>query len=125
MFAALQRLRREAEQGKAQAQAELGWRYDIGEGVEQDYSQAVKLYRKAAEQGVSFAQFNLGLYYKNGWGVEQDSSQALKWFCRAAEQGHKDAFSFIGFLVLISDAQKQFCLYWFCPLPNGKYHLHR
>jgi TPR repeat protein len=40
-----------AEQGDAFAQFSLGIMYDNGEGVPQDYAEAVKWYRLAAEQG--------------------------------------------------------------------------
>ena len=46
--------------------------YRNGEGVPQDYAQAVKWYRKAAEQGYANAQFNLGLMYTKVEGVPQD-----------------------------------------------------
>jgi len=54
-------LRAKAEQGDASAQNSLGIRYDTGEGVPQDYAEAVKWYRLAAEQGYAAAQFNLGV----------------------------------------------------------------
>ena len=37
--------------GFAYAQYNLGVMYDNGQGVQQDYKEAVKWYRKAAEQG--------------------------------------------------------------------------
>ena len=37
--------------GNAVAQARLGWMYEKGEGVPQDYAQAAAWYLKAAEQG--------------------------------------------------------------------------
>jgi uncharacterized protein len=40
--------------------------YDNGNGVVQDYAEAVKWYRLAAEQGNAQAQYNLGLMYANG-----------------------------------------------------------
>ena len=40
-----------AEQGHASAQYNLGIMYEKGQGVPQDYAEAVKLFRKAAEQG--------------------------------------------------------------------------
>ena len=43
----------EAEQGHASAQYNLALKYDNGEGVLQDYKEAVKWYTKAAEQGHS------------------------------------------------------------------------
>ena len=50
-----------AEQGNADAQFNLGVMYDTGQGVRQDYAQAVQWYRKAAEQGLADAQYNLGV----------------------------------------------------------------
>ncbi len=40
-----------AEQGDADAQNKLGFMYDDGLGVPQDYAEAMKWYRNAAEQG--------------------------------------------------------------------------
>ena len=51
-----------ADQGDAAAQYNLGYMYEIGEGVPQDYVQALKWYRKAAEQGDASARFNPGLH---------------------------------------------------------------
>ena len=45
----------------AKAQLNLGNMYCNGDGVEQDYTEAVVWYRKAAEQGNAGAQFNLGV----------------------------------------------------------------
>ena len=42
--------RKAAEQGLADAQSNLGWMYERGEGVPQDYAEAVKRYRLASEQ---------------------------------------------------------------------------
>jgi len=54
--------------------------YYNGQGVPQDYVQAVKWYRLAAEQGVANAQVNLGVMYVNGQGVPRDYVQAVKWY---------------------------------------------
>ena len=40
-----------AEAGDADAQYNLGLMYVLGEGVEQDFKEAVKWYQKAADQG--------------------------------------------------------------------------
>ena len=42
---------RKAEQGDAEAQNSIGDCYYFGNGVQQDYKQAVYWFRKAAEQG--------------------------------------------------------------------------
>jgi Sel1 repeat len=70
--AALQILRPLAEQGNASAQTALGVIYEHGQGVPQDFVQAVIWYNEAAYQGDPDAQTNLGAMYANGWGVPQD-----------------------------------------------------
>ena len=65
--------------------------YDQGEGVKQDYAEAVRWYRKAADQGDADAQFCLGVMYYNGNGVKQDYAEAVRWYFKAAEQGHEEA----------------------------------
>ena len=67
-----------------------------GQGVAQDYKEAVKRYRKAAEQGDANAQFNLGLMYAQGQGVTQNYKEAVKWYTKAAEQGVAAAQSNLG-----------------------------
>ena len=75
-----------AEQGDAAAQIQLGFTYEHGKGVPQDYKEAVKWYLKAAEQGNAIGQFNLGVMYEHGKGVPQDYEEALNWYRKAAEQ---------------------------------------
>ncbi|WP_439258321.1 tetratricopeptide repeat protein, partial [Lonepinella sp. BR2271] len=66
-----------AEAGDFFAQLSLGFKYDIGEGVEKDPVKAVYWYQKAAEQGNAKAQYNLALNYYDGQGVKQDYKQAV------------------------------------------------
>jgi TPR repeat protein len=84
-------LRKRAEQGVAEAQAELGARYQLGDGVTKDYAAAVMWYRKAAEQGHAAAQNSLGVLFQSGWGVAQDNTEAARWYRKAADQGWADA----------------------------------
>ena len=76
-----------AERGNAQAQFSLGGMYDKGQGVRQDYAEAIRWYRKAAEQGYAKAQYNLGLMYANGHGVHQDFHLSKEWFGKACDGG--------------------------------------
>ena len=80
-----------AEQGDAAAQYNLGYMYNNGKGVPQNYTQALYWYKKAAEQGYANAQYNLGYMYNNGQGVSQNYTQAVYWYKKAAEQGNADA----------------------------------
>ena len=111
-------IRRQAEQGSAEAQMRLGFMYKSGRWVPQDDAEAERWFRLAAEQddpeatrwfrlaieplpaaelrlaaeqGDPEAQFDLGFMYRNGEGVPQDDAEAVKWYRLAAEQGHADA----------------------------------
>ena len=75
-----------AEQGHARSQYNLAVRYARGEGVIQDYKEAVKWFRLAAEQGHATAQYHLGASYVIGEGVLQDYEEAVKWYRLAAKQ---------------------------------------
>jgi hypothetical protein len=80
-----------AEQGNAVAQVALANLYYFGEGVPQDFGEAVYWNRLAAEQGFAFAQYNLGVLYERGQGVPQGFGEAVYWHRLAAEQGFADA----------------------------------
>lgn len=79
--------RQAAGMGNAWAQQLLGYAYENGLGVLQDYHEAMKWYRRAAEQGNARAQFLLGYGYRWGHGVAQDYEEAVKWFQKSAEKG--------------------------------------
>lgn len=85
-----------ARQGDAVAQNRLGICYYAGEGIEQDYVEAVKWFQKSAEKGNDDAQNNLGCCYYWGKGVEQNYEEAVRWYRKAAEQGHCKAQNRLG-----------------------------
>lgn len=80
-----------AETGDVSAQMMLGDMFAAGEGVPQDYVEAVHWYRLAAKRGVAKAQLSLGLLYSHGKGVDQSLEVAYQWVAVAAEQGVKEA----------------------------------
>ena len=84
-------LKGDADKGVSSRQFQLGWRYENGSGVEQDYAKAAAWYRKAAEQGDILAQNNLGVLLHAGRGVQQDDVEAYAMFCMAAEGGCTNA----------------------------------
>jgi TPR repeat protein len=88
---ALPDVRRQAQEGVAWAQADLGSLYEDGLIVERDTKTAVRWYTRAAEQGYAGAQTNLGVMYAKGVGVEPDIFEAIKWLERAAAQGDRVA----------------------------------
>ena len=85
-----------AEQGNVQAEGIVGWMYNVGKGVPQDYTEAAKWYRLAAEQGNVHAEGKLGWLYNSGEGVPQDYTEAVKWYRLAAEQGDDQAETNLG-----------------------------
>jgi len=100
----LDQTHKEAEQGDADVQFDLGVKYAYGRGVPKNPSEAERwyrkaadqghdeaLYRKSANQGNSRAQYYLGNIYYGGKHVPKDEAEALKWYRKAADQGHKQA----------------------------------
>lgn len=85
-----------ADSGDSDAQNKLGFMYDQGKGVPQDYAEAVKWYRLSAEQGDASAQYNLALMYDRGDGVSSDPFEAAKWHRLAAGQGYADSQLLLG-----------------------------
>ena len=61
-----------ADQGDASAQNSLGTLHALGNGVQQDYGEAVKWFRKAADQGNADGQYSPGMAYYSGLGVERN-----------------------------------------------------
>jgi TPR repeat protein len=59
----------------------------MGQGVEEDLTEATRWFRKAAEQGQGESQYSLGLRYQMGQSVAQDYKEAARWFKLAADQG--------------------------------------
>jgi TPR repeat protein len=80
-------LRRDAELGRAYAQAALGDIYRKGTLARKNLTEAARWYRRAADQGDAHAQFNLGAAYTGGRGVPQNDDEAVKWYRLAAERG--------------------------------------
>ena len=78
-----------AETGDAIAQRNLGWMYEKGQGVEQDFKEAFKWFQKAADQGFANAQYNLGFMYANGLGVERNFVNGYAWWNIAATNGNQ------------------------------------
>ena len=83
--------RMSAERGDAIAAFRLGKMYYSGQGVSQDYVEAIRWYRKAADQGNTKAQYSIGYMYDLGKGVPQDYAEALRWYRKAADQGDANA----------------------------------
>lgn len=93
-----QALQLHAEAGEAAAQAQLGYCYDVGQGVPKDDLHAARLYRMAADKGNANAQFRLGLAHEDGKGVARSAANAARLYKLAADQGHASAQYNLGVL---------------------------
>ena len=81
-----------AEGGDDFAQYQLGWCYEMGEGVPRNLETAFQWYLRAARQGHARAQYHYGLACSNGVpGVAWDRVEACKWLTLAAKEGIKEA----------------------------------
>ena len=81
----LEELIRQAESGDAEAQYQLGLKYNKGDGVELDFNKAVYWFSKSAENGCSNGINALGVCYYYGEGVEKDVVKATELYAQAAE----------------------------------------
>jgi uncharacterized protein len=73
-----------AARGDARAQAQLGFMYENGFGVPQNYVAAADLYQSAAAQGDAFGRSRLGLSYDKGHGVPHSVILSYTWLNLAA-----------------------------------------
>jgi len=96
-----------AEEGLADAQANLGWLYQAGLGVEKDIQKAYQWYTKAADQGQAVAQNNLGVLYEYGNGVEKDLARAKSLYEKSADQGYRFAQYNLAQLILNKDIKQR------------------
>ncbi len=89
-------LRKAAVKGDLRAQNNLGYLYENGLGIAQDYTQALQWYSRAAEGGLPDAQYNLATLYHYGRGVAQNHKAAFEWFSESAGAGFADAQYMMG-----------------------------
>jgi len=92
-----------ADKGMAEAQINLGMMFERGQGVSQDFKEAIRWYRLAADQGLIKAQdklnsllkksakaqinFGLGMRFESGKGVPKDFEEATRRYRLAADLG--------------------------------------
>jgi len=85
-----------ADNGQVLAEYIIGLMYANGQGVPENYGEAVKWLQKAAEQGEAKAQFSVGVIYFKGLGMPKNPAEASKWYRRAADQGNATALYNLG-----------------------------
>jgi TPR repeat protein len=65
--------------------------YTLGDGVEQDFKEAINWHTKGAEKEIAGSQFSLGIFYVFGKGVPQSYEKAAYWINLAREQKYEEA----------------------------------
>jgi TPR repeat protein/serine/threonine protein kinase len=78
---------------------DMAGKYEQGNGVIQNSTEAVRWYRRAADRGDATGQVGVGLAYLNGRGAPQDDAEAARWFRKAAEQGNARGQNAYGMLL--------------------------
>ena len=73
------------DEGNARGCTNLGFMYEKGRGVKQDYFKAKELFGKACDGGDAKGCFNLGVMYANGQEVKQDYFKAKELFGKACD----------------------------------------
>lgn len=74
----------------------LGDMYLNGDGVKQNYDEALRYLRRAANADNAIAQNNLAYMYANGKGVERDYEKAFEWGMKSAMQGNAESQCSLG-----------------------------
>jgi putative methionine-R-sulfoxide reductase with GAF domain len=93
--------------GQAGAQYALGMRYGTGDGVRQDYHEAMSWFRQAADQGDVRAQAKLAIWYWAGRGAAKDCSKSYYWGLLAQAGGEQSVRQMVmDCASSLSDAQR-------------------
>jgi TPR repeat protein len=100
-----------AEGGDAYAHLRLGYLFETGDGVPQDYTEARAHYQAAVAAGLNEARLRLAICYLEGWGGPADRPAFAREMRAAAESGYIPAqqilaaMYFIGLAVPKDQAQ--------------------
>ena len=92
-----------AELGSVDALFNLGYAFELGEGVEQDETKSVHFYIKAAMQGHSESRHNLGSIE----GEKKNFDRAVRHFLISAKMGYKNSVEIIKNMFMAGLATKE------------------
>jgi len=87
---------KKSEEGDALAMSQLGQLYLLGQGVEKNVEEGVRLTLASAEKGWVSAQHNIAWLYENGTGLEQSWEKAIYWYEQAAQQKKASSLNNLG-----------------------------
>lgn len=98
-----------AEEGVPQIQAQLGYCYTNGIGVDKDGNKGLHWTRQSAEKGNARGQFNLGFYFEG----MNDMEKAVEYYTKSANQGFVHAQYNLGRIYNINFQDKRKAIYWY------------
>lgn len=84
----LELFQKAAAKGDLEAEGNLGYQIQMGNGTPVDFKRAAELYRHAAQGGEGWSAARLGWLYLNGKGVPMDRAEAARWFRKGARLGN-------------------------------------
>lgn len=100
---ALKLFKQAADEGDEGAQHNVGYFYDVGEGIPVDKEKALFWYKKAFENGAKYSCDNIGIIYKE----RGDIDSAKIWFMKGANSGDGDSALLLAKLYLESPHQAE------------------
>jgi TPR repeat protein len=92
--------RARAEKGDAAAQYSVGRYLWYGDGVRQDFGEALDWLHKSAEQGDGDAMNLIGYMYEHGQGVRTNTLEAATWYRRGVAAGSARAQNNLGLMYM-------------------------
>ena len=122
----IQELRDSMEAGNLNCQVDFALRYLMGDSIEQNEEEAIRLIRDAADRGNRYGQFWLGFCYESGTGVEKNEQEALRWFQQSADKGNPMAECRMGQAYYLGEGVEQDtekAVDYFKLSANSGYHL--
>lgn len=87
----LAELLRKANNKDAEAQYQLALRYQSGDGIPQDISEAFYWFQQSSERNQPQAMHQLAKMYLQGQGIEINTAEGIYWLTKLATQGNPEA----------------------------------
>lgn len=84
-------LLRKANNNDAEAQYHLALRYQSGDGIPQDLSEAFYWFQQSSERNQPQAMHQLAKMYLQGQGIEINTAEGIYWLTKLATQGNPEA----------------------------------
>lgn len=70
----------------------LGSIYNVGHGVDQNYTKSIQYYKQAAKLNDYNAIYASGVCFASGRGVQKNNSKAIEYYERDADLGCSDVY---------------------------------